>query len=80
MDPCTQGILGVTLACSFANKKSAKVASICGLTGGLAPDLDILISSIDDPLLFIEYHRHFSHSLIFVPLGALIISLFLFEV
>ena len=78
MDPCTQGILGVTLACSVANKNSVKVASICGLTGGLAPDLDILITSTDDPLLFIEYHRHFSHSLIFVPLGALIISLFLF--
>src|SRR5687767_6969235 len=35
-------------------------------------DADALISSADDPLLVLEYHRHFTHALVFVPVGALI--------
>jgi inner membrane protein len=38
----------------------------------MAPDLDILIRSAEDSLIAIEYHRHFTHSLAFVPLGALV--------
>ncbi len=44
----------------------------------MAADLDILISSGEDPLLNIEYHRHFSHALAFIPFGALLVSGFLF--
>jgi inner membrane protein len=40
----------------------------------MAPDLDALIRSPDDPLLNLEYHRHFSHALAFIPLGALIVA------
>jgi len=38
----------------------------------MAPDLDVLIRSGSDPLLFLEYHRQFTHSLIFIPFGGLI--------
>lgn len=38
----------------------------------MAPDLDIFIRSSSDSLLAIEYHRHFTHSLAFVPVGAAI--------
>jgi len=38
----------------------------------MAPDLDVLIQSPDDPLLFLEYHRQFTHALIFIPAGGLI--------
>jgi inner membrane protein len=38
----------------------------------MAPDLDVLIRSSTDPLLFLEYHRQFTHSLIFIPFGALL--------
>ncbi len=38
----------------------------------MAPDLDVLIRSETDPLLFLEYHRQFTHALIFIPIGALI--------
>ncbi len=38
----------------------------------MAPDLDVLIRSSTDSLLAIEYHRHFTHSLAFVPIGATI--------
>ena len=42
---------------------------------GLLADADVLIRSSSDPLLAIEYHRHFTHSLFFVPFGALIVTL-----
>ena len=45
-----------------------------GCLGGMAPDLDVLIFSTEDPLLFLEYHRQFTHSLAFIPIGALIVT------
>ena len=78
MDPVSQGLLGTALASSFAQKKEIKFASFCGLIGGIAPDIDVLIRSDNNPLLFIEYHRHFTHSLVFVPFGGFILSFFLY--
>ena len=51
-----------------------------GFLSGMAPDLDIFIRSSTDPLLSLEYHRQFSHSIIFIPFGGLICALFLFVV
>ena len=78
MDPFSQGLLGSTLAGTFSTRKDLKPALICGFIGGLAPDLDILIRSSTDPLLSIDYHRHFSHSLFFSPLGGFLVSTLLF--
>ncbi len=78
MDPVTQGILGASFAGSLSNKKKLRLASICGFAGGIAPDLDVLIRSNNDPLLSIEFHRHFTHSLFFAPIGGLITGLFLY--
>jgi len=77
MDPISQGVVGATFAESFAKAKNIRVAAICGLLSALVSDLDILINSINDPLLQLEYHRHFTHSLIFIPIGTLIVSIFL---
>jgi inner membrane protein len=52
-------------------------AALCGLVGGMAPDLDSLIRSDADPLLYLEYHRQFTHALVFIPLGGLICTLVL---
>lgn len=41
-------------------------------------DADVLIRSDADPLLNIEFHRHFSHSLTFIPIGGLLAALLLF--
>ena len=41
----------------------------------MAPDLDVLIRSSQDPLLFLDFHRHFTHSLFFIPIGALVMAL-----
>ena len=75
MDPFTQGIVGTTVAQSGAKKDTLIIASFIGLLAGLAADLDIFIRSSDDPLLFLEYHRHFTHSIFFIPFGALICSI-----
>ena len=72
MDPFTQGIVGATVAQSGAKKNTIIIASIIGLLAGLAADLDIFIRSSTDPLLFLQYHRHFTHSIFFIPFGALI--------
>lgn len=44
----------------------------------MAADLDSLIRSSSDSLLFLEYHRQFTHSLVFIPLGGLLVAALLF--
>lgn len=77
MDPCTQGLLGASLASSFSKKENVKYACFCGSVGGLVPDLDVLIRSSYDSLLSVEFHRHFTHSLIFVPFLSLVVTFLL---
>ncbi|MEM1113130.1 MAG: metal-dependent hydrolase [Pseudomonadota bacterium] len=72
MDPITQGSLGAALPQSLVKPAQAGTAGLLGLLAGMAPDLDVLIRSNEDPLLFLEYHRQFTHSLIFIPVGALL--------
>ena len=78
MDPLTQGVLGAALPQSLSKKKSLIVIGFLGFLSGLAPDLDVLIRSENDPLLFLEFHRQFTHSLIFIPVGGFICASFLF--
>lgn len=72
MDLITQGVLGATLALSAAPQKECRIAAAVGFGAGLLADADVLIGSSTDPLLALEYHRHFTHALVFVPIGALI--------
>lgn len=77
MDPLTQGVLGSSVTQTTASKKEITLATIMGCLGGMAADLDIFIRSSSDPLLYIEFHRHFTHSLFFIPIGGAIISFLL---
>ncbi len=43
----------------------------------LLADLDVLLTRADDPLYQLEFHRQFSHSFLFIPLGALLATLLL---
>lgn len=72
MDPITQGALGAVAAASLASAPRVRVAALLGWVGGMLPDADVFIRSASDPLLSIEYHRHFTHSLVFIPVGGLI--------
>ena len=77
MDILTQGLVGGVLAQSLARKNERNIATLVGVVAGLLADADILIRSSSDPLLNIEYHRHFTHSLVFIPVGAAIAMLLL---
>ncbi len=72
MDPISQGALGALAAATISKPGRYRWAATVGWIGGMLADADIFIRSESDPLLNIEYHRHFSHSLTFIPLGGLI--------
>ena len=74
MDPISQGALGGVLPASVWKPKQFRVAVLLGAIAGMAPDLDVLIQSDADPLLFLEYHRQFTHALLFIPIGALLVA------
>ena len=75
MDPLSQGVLGASLSQSFSNKKNIFFVFVIGFLAGIFPDIDIFFRSNHDPLLFLEFHRQFTHSLIFIPLGGFIFTL-----
>ena len=52
-----------------------RAAALAGAAGGMIPDLDALIRSSEDSLLYIEYHRQFTHSFAFAPVGSLVAAL-----
>ena len=77
MDILTHGLLGGTLAQSCSKKGETRAATTVGFLAALLADTDALIRSSTDPLLTLEYHRQFTHSLIFIPAGALLVALIL---
>ena len=77
MDLLTQGVLGAALAQTAAKPAETRLATGIGFAAGLLADIDALIYSSTDSLLAIEYHRHFTHSIFFVPFGALLAALIL---
>ena len=77
MDPISQGAIGAVVPqAAFAREKMG-AAAVLGCLAGMAPDLDVFINSPTDPLLFLEYHRQFTHALVFIPVGAAIATLLL---
>jgi inner membrane protein len=78
LDPVSQGVLGAAAAQVFARPRQVAVAGLLGALAGMAPDLDVLIRSSVDPLLFLEFHRQFTHSLVFIPIGAALCAAVLF--
>ncbi|WP_181705291.1 metal-dependent hydrolase [Chthonobacter rhizosphaerae] len=78
MDPVTQGAIGAALPASVPGKRQTRVAAAVGFLAGMAADLDVLIRSRTDSLLFLEYHRQFTHSLIFIPVGGLLVAAVVF--
>ena len=75
MDIVTQGIIGAIASQSAAPKGQARRALTIGFLSGLPADVDILIRSTGDPLLTLEFHRQFSHSLLFIPVGGVLCGL-----
>ena len=77
MDPLTQASVGAAAAAILCRKAETRHALLLGALAGAAPDLDVLIRSETDPLLALQYHRHFTHALLIAPLiGLLVAALF----
>ena len=77
MDPLTQGVIGSLAARTFVGRKRKKPLAIAFMGGlsALTPDLDVFIKSSTDHLLFLEYHRQFTHSFFLFRLEGLLCSL-----
>ncbi len=79
MDSITQGVLGAAAAQAVLKKRLPRGAGLIGAVGGVVPDLDVFIYSFSDPTVGWTFHRHFTHSLFFIPFGGLLAALpFLF--
>jgi inner membrane protein len=72
MDPLTHALLGASVSYAAFGARVGPRAAAIGAVAALLPDADVLIRSSSDPLLAIEHHRGFTHSLLFAPLGGLI--------
>ena len=75
MDTFTHGLLGAAAAQAIFGKTLPRSAGVIGFVAGMAPDLDLFLGSGTDPVASILFHRQFTHSLLFIPLGALLVSL-----
>ena len=78
MDPLTQGVLGAALPQAIAKRPFVMRAGLFGFLSGMAADMDTFIRSSEDPLLYLEYHRQFTHSLVFIPFGGVLCGLLLY--
>ena len=80
MDPLSQGLVGTSVSHLYIKNKRLILLSIIAFLSAMSPDLDIFFRSDEDPLIFLEYHRQFTHSLIFIPIGGLVCSILFYFV
>ena len=81
MDIVTQGLAGAVLAQSFSKKHETRLALAIGFVAGLLADIDALFTQSEaDPLLQLDFHRHFTHSIFFIPFGGLLAALLMWPV
>ncbi len=80
MDPLSQGLVGTSISHLYIKNRRLILLSIIAFLSAMSPDLDVLFRSDEDPLIFLEYHRQFTHSLIFIPFGGLICTIFFYYV
>ena len=51
-----------------------RLAAFFGAAGALLSDLDVLIHAHDNPMLGLQFHRHFTHSVFMAPLLSLVVA------
>ena len=76
MDSLTQIVLGAAVGEAVLGKKIGNKAVLYGAIAGTIPDLDVIFGSLTDTITAIEWHRSFSHSLLFSVLLAPILGWF----
>lgn len=75
MDVITQCVLGASAGQAFLGRRLPRSAWLAGALGGYVPDADIFIRPAGDPLGGWLWHRHFTHGVGFIPVGAFIATL-----
>lgn len=90
MDPLSHAVLGTAFAMSLESEQKNDLEISLRPTYGLillsasltamAPDLDSLIRSDVDQLMYVEYHRHFTHSLFMIPVISFVVSALLYVI
>jgi inner membrane protein len=72
MDNLTHAALGIAAGIAVHRRGgSVSAAAVAALLASEAPDLDVFIRAADDPLVAFRWHRHFTHSFVFMPVLAL---------
>lgn len=74
MDPVTHILLGASLGYAAFHRRLGRTAALAGGLAAFAPDADVFIRSVADPLLAIQHHRGFTHALAFAPVGAAVVA------
>lgn len=75
MDAFTQGVIGATAAQAVYGKRLGRWSLPIGWAAGMLADADVFVSSAADPLFDWTFHRSVTHSLAFIPVGALLAAL-----
>ncbi|OUR91933.1 metal-dependent hydrolase [Flavobacteriales bacterium 34_180_T64] len=70
MDSLTQIVLGAAIGEAVLGKKVGNKALLYGAIAGTIPDLDVILGALTDTITTLEWHRGFSHSLLFCVLLA----------
>ncbi|MCW5517225.1 metal-dependent hydrolase [Muriicola sp. Z0-33] len=70
MDSLTQIVLGAAVGEAVLGKKVGSKAALYGAIAGTIPDLDMLSAYFVDLVTYTEWHRGFSHSILFSLLMA----------
>jgi len=72
MDPITHGVTGSMAALLFSDYDDKFRPAAIGFGAAMLADAEVFIQIPGDPLFNLEIHRQFTHSLIFIPVGALV--------
>ena len=79
MDPLPHGLLGAVAARAVLGPQFGRPLGhagwMIGAAAGMLPDVDFFLHSDADPLLNIEFHRQFTHSLAAIPVGGALAAL-----
>lgn len=70
MDSLTQIVLGASVGEAVLGKKVGNKAAFYGAIAGTIPDLDVLAGFFVDEITAIEWHRGFSHSILFAVIAS----------
>lgn len=74
MDVITQTLCGAVVSQAVFSKRLGRSAALFGGIGGVLADIDTYLP-FNDHALAIDLHRHFTHALLFIPVGGLIAGL-----